>query len=183
MAYGARPESRQRFVPLRHDQRETHTFTSAAGYEQHIVNGLTVNMSGAMVNASDYVVEVGNDISQPGGSTADVLTVTFDSNLSPALSQPMVVNGTPESVGLMSLNFLGLNSLWSNTSLPSLPQLGPFYNMQGIFSHVPVGGVDVLFSISSMQTKVVPEPPTFLLGLCPAIVWACARCRAHKRRN
>lgn len=162
---------------------QTHTISGAAGYEQHFADGLIVNFGAgagaASVHADDYIVQVANNVAQPGGGTADVLTVLFRSNnLSPALTQPLVVNGIPESVGVMSLNFSGPNSLWNDTTLPPWP---PLIGMAGqsIFSHLDNGSVDVLSNVRI----TAPEPSTFILALCPVMVWACARCRALKRRN
>ena len=85
----------------------------------------------------------------------------------------MFVNGTAESVGLLSMSFFGLNTLWSGTSLPSIGQFGPFNNMQGIFSDVAVGGVDALFSLSaaSQNRSVTVDIPVGTvprdgLGVC-----------------
>lgn len=151
----------------------THSFTSGTGYEQHIVDGFVANFSGVSLQASDYLVEVFNNVAQPGGNINDIFSVTFSSNLDPPLTGPLSVNGTNENVGLLNLDFAGNSGLFANTSLPTQLNIGEFSSTLSLFSDQPTGVVDVLFTITSLT--LVPEPSSALLIIAFTIVLSCSR--------
>lgn len=120
------------------------------GYRQQRLNGFFADFGGLVVRADDYVVEVRNNVPFGLGGEADVITLSFASNLAPSLEFPLVVDSVPRSGGLFSLSFAGPTSLFDSTALPSTLHLGSFHTKLGFLSDTAGGFADVLFSASSM---------------------------------
>ncbi len=137
----------------------TRTLTNGLGYDQHIDDGFQVVIGGVTVTASDYVVEILNNVLQLDHVTVkDEFLVTFSSGLTPALDSPLVVNGAPRSAGLVTLQFLADANLFPDASLPTSFNFASFTSATGLFGAQPVGGVDLF--------TVTPEPSSLaLLGL------------------
>ena len=140
-------------------------------YQQSESNGFTAAFGSLEVSASSYQVEVTQGILQPNGSYDDEFTVSFASNTSPAPSDPLIVGGVGESVGLLSIAFLGPSSLFSSSALPTSLSESSFTSTAGRFSQSPSGLIDVFFSVSSLQAvQVVPEPDGRLLSFIGGVL-------------
>jgi len=142
----------------------THVLANGVGYEQHITDGFVGDFAGVSVHADDYVVQVSNNVPQPGGTNADIVAITFSSALSPSLGSPLVVNGVGQGVGLFSVNFVGSGDLFNDTSLPDHMSLTDFPSTLSFLSDTPTGLVDVLFTVNTLTR--VSEPSSFSLLLC-----------------
>jgi hypothetical protein len=146
---------------------DTNSAGTASGattdYEQSLASGFTANFGGLDVSASSYEVTVSHDLLQPNGSYADIFGVSFASNSNPAPSAPLIVGGTAESVGQLTILFLGPPTLFPGSALPSSLSESNFSSEVGFFSQTPTGLVDVAFSVTSLQA--VPEPSGALLLL------------------
>jgi hypothetical protein len=147
-------------------------------YEQSLASGFTANFGSLDVSASSYEVTVSHDLLQPNGSYADVFAVSFASNSSPAPAAPLIVGGTAESVGVLSISFLGLPTLYPNSELPTNLSVSNFSSEIGLFSQTPTGLVDAIFSVTSVQA--VPEPGSALLLFIGGLL-ALAGCWLSRR--
>lgn len=149
----------------------TRTIASGFGYDQHIPDGFHVNIGDVTVSASDYVVEVLNNVVQPDRVTVkDEFIVIFSSGMTPPLTSNLSVNGIARSAGLLSITFLADSSLFPDSSLPSSFSFSNFTSPGiGIFGDRAVGNVAMF--------TVVPEPDAISLSLiattlCGALCWA-----------
>jgi hypothetical protein len=123
------------------------------GYAQHVVNGFSADIGDISVRADQYVVEVSNDIDQGDGVFLDFLTVRWDSELTPALTSPLLVNDTVATTGLFSASLGGGPDVFSSSALPSQASLDEYFfpsafNALGDYDPLP-GSVDVLFEVSA----------------------------------
>ncbi|HEY4308722.1 MAG TPA: hypothetical protein VGN12_04645 [Pirellulales bacterium] len=136
------------------DTPATRTLNSGLGYDQHIVDGFHATIGGVTVSASDYVVEIVNNIVQPDHTVKDEFSIVFSSAITPALDSSLVVNGTARSAGLFNVTFIGDSSLYpATTPLPNF-NFRSFTSGLGLFSDAPVGVVDV-FTVTPEPTGVV----------------------------
>jgi hypothetical protein len=81
-----------------------------------------VEFPGLTLQADEYIIQVRNDHNVSGVGTADILTVWFpDQNHgpSPDLSQPLLINGSPVSAGLIRIDFVALSTTFPNSMLPA----------------------------------------------------------------
>lgn len=88
------------------------------GYRQLHTNGFWAEFDGVRVQADDYTIEIANDVDN-NGTLNDVVSIRFSSDLGPPAELPLLVNGSPQSVGQFSIAFFASSALYSDTSLPS----------------------------------------------------------------
>jgi hypothetical protein len=156
------------------DAPATRTLNSGSGYDQHILDGFHATIGGVTVSASDYVVEVFNNIVQPDHTVKDEFTIAFSSAMTPALDSSLVVNGAARSAGLFNITFLGDSSLYpASTPLPDF-NFRSFGSGIGLFSDVPVGIVDAF--------TVTPEPTGMVLLVIGAALFGARFLRRRPNR-
>ncbi len=136
-------------------------------YPQSLTGGFTAEFGSLAVSASSYEVTVSHDFPESHNSFADIFSVSFASNSTPAPSAPLMVGGTAESVGEFTISFVGPPTIFSSTALPSSLSESSFSSEFDLFSQTPTGLLDLVFSVTSLQA--VPEPDSSLLLLVGAI--------------
>ena len=132
----------------------------AAVYQQQIAGGFSATFGGVPVATSSYMIKVSNDVSQPGGSLADIVGIRFSSSDVPAPSAPLNFNGTDQSVGLFSITLVGPSTLFSQAQLPGSLSFGDFTSNSSFLSDSPAA-VDVIFTLNNLVQ--VPEPSAGVL--------------------
>jgi hypothetical protein len=139
--------------------------SSIGNYRQTIPNGFWATVGPVSVSTDSYIVQVSNHLLQQGTPNfADVVSIAWSSDISPALPSPLVVNGTSQTTGMFNVNFIGSDSLYDDTHLPTTLSANSFPTKIGLFADTPTGFVDVLFTITSITSlTVVPEPQSSLL--------------------
>lgn len=133
------------------------TVGTCTGYEQHIENGYIASFGNLNVRADDYIALISNDtpvdpidISQ---GVHDVFTVEFLSNLTPALTDPLIVGGSSQPTGRFAISMSADSSSFADPSLPTTLDTGRFPpgGRVGILSHNVSGLPDVIFSINDFS--------------------------------
>jgi hypothetical protein len=156
------------------DAPATRTLSSGLGYDQHILDGFHATIGGVTVSASDYVVEIVNNIVQPDHTVKDEFSIVFSSAMAPALDSSLVVNGTARSAGLFNVTFVGDSNLYpAATPLPNF-NFKSFTSGLGLLSDMPVGVVDVF--------AVTPEPTGLVLLLIGAAFFGARYLRQRPNR-
>lgn len=141
--------------------KATHSVANGSGYQQLIPLGLQAKIGGITLTAGELLIQVLNDVPQPGGSVADILTIGFSSGYNPPLSVPLIVNGDAKSIGLFQLNLMGNSTVFGGSALPAEIKLLDFPSRTSLFADTPTGLVDVLFTVDTLVQ--VPEPTSFCL--------------------
>jgi hypothetical protein len=149
-------------------------------YPQTLNNGFTATFGALQASASSYQVEVTQDLLQPNKSFADEFTVSFASNANPAPTEPLLVGGTAESIGQLTIVLVGPTSVFSSSALPTTLSEASFTSNAGLFSQT-TGFVDVYFSVTSLQA--VPEPDGRVLSLIGCLLVMAARRRTGRFRR
>jgi hypothetical protein len=131
-----------------------------------------------------YVMEVNNDLPQPAGGPADIVSFMFDSSLE---VDPMwMVNDVVQTSGLLRLNFKAGSGARADTSIPANLSFASLPQPNQLFADTPSGIVDVIFMITSLTAlpegseppRPCPEPSSVvLLGLGAAFVGVIRRRR------
>ena len=127
-----------------------------SNYQQSLPTGFTADFGSLAVSASSYKVSVSHDLLQPNGSYADIFAVSFASNSNPPPASPLIVGGTSESIGYLTISLLGPPTLFPGSALPSSLSQSSFSSEVGFFSQTPTGLIDVFLSVTALQA--VPEP-------------------------
>jgi len=127
------------------------------GYAQQIVNGFAADMGGVAIRADEYLVEVSNDVEFSPGEAYDYFTIRWESELTPALASPLLVNGAAYTDGLFSVSLNAFPELFDSPALPDaiVPEDYVFpseFNPLGDYDPVP-GNVDVLFDVASIERR------------------------------
>jgi hypothetical protein len=144
---------------------------------------------GLAAESFNYLMEVSNDLAQPAGGPADIVSFVFSSSLIP--NSFWQVNGHPlpgESPlpGLLRLNFMASSAARADSSIPADLGFALLPQPNQLFADTPTGMVDVIFMITNLTPLApsaepphpVPEPSSLvLLGLGAAFTYALRRKR------
>ncbi len=139
---------------------------------------------GLVAKSFGYVMEVNNDLPQPAGGPADIVSFVFSSNLSP--DSFWQVNEIDQTSGLLMLNFKAGSGARADTSIPMDLSFASLPQPNQLFADTAVGVVDVIFMITSLTPvpasaeppPPIPEPSTFvLIGIGAAFACALRRKR------
>lgn len=111
------------------DSAATHTVpgcTDCVGYRQQIPDGLSVDYGALEILASDYVVEVRNNVPQASGPPRDFFAIRYSNTLAPAPTAPLLVNGDPFVAANFTILLAAGAGLFSDTLLPTSVQRSDF---------------------------------------------------------
>jgi len=150
---------------------------------------LTLSLSapgfgGLTAETCGYVMEVSNNLAQPAGGPADIVSFMFQSSLE---VDPMwMVNDVVQTSGLLLLNFKAGSGARADTSIPPNLSFASLPQPNQLFADTPTGMLDVIFMITSLTAlpegseppRPCPEPSSLvLLGLGAAFVGVVRRRR------
>jgi hypothetical protein len=130
----------------------------ALGYWQHQPGGFTATFDNITVSADDYVVQLYDDLRQPGGDIADVVTIIYSSDLSPAPTSPLLVNGIPYSAGQFIVSFLQYGG--AQFEHPNLAELQGLENFGWAFASIGdtghlSGSIDVGVALETLHAVTI----------------------------
>lgn len=150
-------------------------------YPQSIPNGFYAYFGSFMVSASSYTVHVLNDQPQPGNTVADIFTVEWASNDTPAPTLPLNANGTNQSAGIFSVSLFYGSNTFSDTSLPtSIPSTGFNGTRTSFLSHVTIP-LDLIYNVNTVTS--VPEPSSWALSMTGLILFGIAGYTKWRRQG
>ena len=146
---------------------------SSQAYPQHRTDGLYAKFGSQEFRAHDYTVTVSNNVNS---GTVDQVDIRFRGSDFPL--SPLSLNDVdlPLGKGLLLVSFRFGNGEFADTLLPTSFQMsnlktGGAGSLSLLGDDVPVGGVDVLFRVSSFAVTTlppeaaVPEPGTATLAI------------------
>jgi hypothetical protein len=145
------PQSASHFIEVEDSE--------ALGYRQQIAGGFTATFGDVTVSAGDYVLELFDDLPQPGDQVADVVTIIYSSDLTPPPTTPLLVNGVPQAAGQLLVSFLQYGG--SQFDVPSLAELDGLENfgwaiaLLGDTGH-RTSSADVAAVLESLSTPMFP---------------------------
>ena len=149
---------------------------NVALYRHVIPDGVKITVGSLDIRASEYIVSVSNNIPIPGGILADVINIRWASNVVPSLA-PIHVNGAVKTTGMFSINLVGNQNLFSNTSLPADLNLSNFMSSLSFLADTPTGSIDLIYNVNSLTSVevqatllAIPEPESFWLILFPFLL-------------
>jgi hypothetical protein len=130
----------------------------ALGYWQHLPGGFMATFDNITVSADDYVVQLYDDLLQPGGEIADVVTIIYSSDLSPPPTSPLLVNGIPYFTGQFIVSFLQYGG--AQFEHPNLAELQGLENFGWAFASLgdtghKSGTIDVGVALESLQAVTI----------------------------
>ncbi len=137
----------------------THSYsncTDCAGYRQEIINGFFTKIGDVSFRADDYVVDVINDMLQPpstGVGEVDSFGLTYHSNLNPALTKPLIVDGVDWWSSAFFVSFYSDGEPFVNHQLP--PSLNSsdyvFPSEFNLLDDLTGSAAAVVFRVESLQ--------------------------------
>lgn len=127
-----------------------------------------------------YQMEVSNNLPQ-GPSSADIVSFIFADTI--GLGSIWKVNGTPQSNGLLRLNFQSNSLARQDESIPEDLSFAPLPQPGQFFADTGIGGIDVIFDIQSLtsiaaesEPPPIPEPSALILACLGATVAGLYSC-------
>ncbi len=126
------------------------------GFRQHIVGGFTATFGDTVVRTDDYVVQVKNNLSQPGGLVLDTLSVRF-SSFNPPLASPLWVNGSAYPTSWFQVNIDGPGDTFPDASLPQSLDLNHFTSLWNFLDDDTTDlQIGVVFRNTTLSALLVP---------------------------
>jgi hypothetical protein len=142
-------------------------FPNVTTYRHLIPEGFKATFGSLDMRADDYIVSVSNNVLQPGGFLADIISIRWASNLTPSLA-PIHVNGATKTTGMFVINLVGSQNLFSNTSLPATLNISSFVSKLSFLADTTDGTLDLIYNVNSLapvevqlELPVIPEPNSF----------------------
>lgn len=126
-----------------------------SGYRQRHVNGFAATFGATSVQADEYVMVIRNDVLQPNQSMIDSISIQFADNFTPPLQIPLLVNGSPKSMGVFQIEFVGNANMFQDSTLPemidpSVLDLPSPFNV--LTDNAPPSQPDVLFTVGALTS-------------------------------
>ncbi|QDV71909.1 hypothetical protein K2D_00280 [Planctomycetes bacterium K2D] len=96
-----------------------------AAFRSVVHGGFAIEIDGvAKIVASDYAIQVANNVTQPSsGAVTDLFGVSYSDALVPAPTIPLLMNGHSVTQGALSINFVAPPNLMDAPELPGLLSL------------------------------------------------------------
>ena len=146
---------------------------NAAVYRHHIPEGFKATFGALDIRADEYLVTVWNNVMQPTGFLADTISIRWASSFNPPISPPLApihVNGVSQTTGMFTINLVGNQNLFSNTSLPTSLNISSFMSKLSFLGSAGNGSIDLVYNVNSLAGSeihfelppAVPEPNSFL---------------------
>jgi hypothetical protein len=123
------------------------------GYRQRIVGGFTATFGDVVVRADEYVVQIKNDMRQPGGVIVDTMSVRYSPGFDPSLAAPLLVEGSAYPESWFQVNIDAPNEIFLDASLPQLLDLHNFSSAYNFLDEVTTDPqIGVVFQNNSLST-------------------------------